>query len=132
MSNDQILLDQCVKSFRGEHLEGDYEESTVFELFALSQIFKGRRLDYEEIEQGIVDGNMEGGFDGVFVIHNDDVVATVEESEDVDVNRRNQRLEIHLLQIKRTASFAESTIDKMIVSTELIFEDPSGSTVGSW
>jgi hypothetical protein len=80
MTNDLIILRECVNQFKSAHLPDDSKESDVFEIFAMSQIFKERRLDFDEIQRGIVGGNMEGGFDGFYLLLNEENIDSLEQT----------------------------------------------------
>jgi hypothetical protein len=74
-----------------------------------------------EIQEGIVDGNMEGGFDGFYLLFNEESMDSIEDLEEVD-NRRNATVELFMIQAKTTPSFAEETLNKMYISIDKIFD----------
>lgn len=67
MNNSRIILEGCIKSFK-EINEIELNESELFEIFTISQLYKDKSITYENIVNSIVDGSKDGGIDSLMVL----------------------------------------------------------------
>ncbi|WP_209835306.1 AIPR family protein [Ruegeria sp. HKCCE3926] len=81
-----------------------------FEVFAAEQITKGFSLTFEELENGIVDGEHDGGIDAVYVFVNGDLVR---EDSDFNVYKKNIEIELVVIQSKTAGGFSEDPINRL-------------------
>jgi hypothetical protein len=66
MTNSQVLLNAYVSQEQSENPKYP-NETEFFEFFAASQILKEYDLNDDEVENGLCDGTLDGGCDGVFI-----------------------------------------------------------------
>lgn len=67
--NDKPLIDFMLQERqRNGYPSNDIGE--VFELFAFEQVLKEYDLSKEKLEEGWVDGSLDGGIDGVYIFVN--------------------------------------------------------------
>jgi len=108
--NDQILVDQIVRQELGEN--SDYsDEGEFFEFYSCSQVLREYDFTYDEIENGICDGALDGGVDSAYIVINGDLIA-----EDTAVEgkyKKNAILEFIIIQSKNEKSFGEDSILKL-------------------
>ncbi|AWA31007.1 hypothetical protein HYN48_13460 [Flavobacterium magnum] len=119
MSNNKIILGGCIEQFKSDN-ELTNTESEMFELFALTQITKQHDLAFEDIQNSIVDGGLDGGIDSLLIMVDDIIPETLDELEDMKFGRKTQVL-IKISQCKKENSFKESSIDKLITSLPELF-----------
>lgn len=116
-SNDQIILDDVIDQDRKRRAPS-WSPTEFFELFVAGQILKDFDLNDEELETGIVAGGGDGGIDGAFLFANGELVL---EDFDLDVLRRNIRLDVFIIQAKTSTSFSESAISKFETTIRDLF-----------
>src|SRR5690606_2308115 len=120
MSNNKIILEGCIKTFK-ETNEIDLSESEVFEIFSLSQIHKDRNITYENIISSIVDGGNDGGIDSIMVFIDEEFVESIDDLENFNfVNKTNSKFII--TQCKKENSFKEGPLDKLITTIPVLFD----------
>ena len=112
-TNDQIILRQIVQQ-KIDEMESKPTEGEFFERFASEQILKNYNLSYDEIEAGVVDGGNDGGIDAIYVLVNGELINI---DSDVSEFKRNIRIDLFVIQAKATNSFSETSVDKLINST---------------
>lgn len=111
--NDKILLDQLLEQRKAD-LAPNLSKSEFFELYVAEQTLKDYDLNYDEIQQGIVDGGGDGGIDGIYLFLNGSLI--VEEIEPQDV-KRGASIELYFIQAKDTSGFEEAALDNFRSST---------------
>ena len=115
--NDVVLLDSIVEKSKpqfGAHLDG----SELFELFSFDQMLKEYEPSFEELEAGWTDGGNDGGLDGFFVFIDDRIAAL---DSPTYASKRDPRIDVHVLSVRRSAKFEQQPIDTLISSlTELL------------
>jgi hypothetical protein len=111
-ANDLILIQQLVSQKKNE-IAPDLSENKYFELFAVEQALKDRDLNYDEIQDGIVDGGGDGGIDALYLFINKTLCR---ETIDPGEYKRNVPMELVFFQAKTASSFREEGIDKFIAS----------------
>lgn len=120
-TNNQILIQQMILEEFKEQSSFD-SEGAYFEYAAASRYMASYNLDDDEILLGIVGGSRDGGCDAVYILCNELLVG-----EDVDVEKaikRSSKIEIIVIQSKKTPSFAEDVFLKWKdVSSDLLTFD---------
>lgn len=116
-SNEQILIEAILDDYN-KQLSGNMKPSEIFELFSVEQILKDNNLSLNEIEDGIVDGSLDGGIDSFYLFSDGEIVEVLEDMENV---RRNVKIDVWVIQSKTTLSFEANAIDKLIVTIDQIF-----------
>lgn len=120
MSNNKILLEGCIKTFK-ENNELDLADSEIFEIFSLTQIHKDRNITYENIVSSIVDGGNDGGIDSLMVFVDEEFVENSDDLENFNFsNKTNSRFII--AQCKKENSFKEGPIDKLITTIPILLD----------
>lgn len=120
MSNNKILLEGCIKTFK-ENNELDLSDSEIFEIFSLTQIHKDRNITYENIVSSIVDGGNDGGIDSLMVFIDEEFVENINDIENFNFsNKTNTRFII--TQCKKENSFKEGAIDKLITTIPVLLD----------
>ncbi len=118
-SNELVLLDQVLQQRQRER-DTPLRDDDAFELFACEQALRNRDLSAEEVAEGVLGGDNDGGIDGVFVFLGETAL-----SEDSDVFQDDfvssrvptgVRLALDLVQAKREESFSETALDKVASS----------------
>lgn len=109
MTNNQILIKQCVTQEFGESLSYN-DEASFFEFFAASQVLKDYDLSDDEIENGIVGAGGDGGCDGIYIFLNKNLV--LPDQLDTITAFKESQVEMTIIQSKREMSFKEDAIMK--------------------
>ena len=120
MSNDKIIISSIIEQKRQETAP-DLSEAKFFELFTASEILKDQDLSYDEISSGVIGSGNDGGIDSMYVLLNGELVQEDTEIEPI-LRKRNNRIDIHILQSKRANGFEEETINRLTSSIEEIFD----------
>jgi hypothetical protein len=125
--NAQVILDDVLKQLHAERAP-EMDESEYFEVFCAEQLLKDHDLSYEEIEDGIVDGEHDGGVDAVYSFVNGDLI-----TEDFDAGpfKKDVFIELKIIQSKTSSNYSEATIDKLISITKNLLDlskDPGSLT----
>lgn len=117
MNNDQLILDQIVEQQRSRDAPG-LKKTEFFEAFVAAQILKEFDLTPDEIESGLVGDSHDGGIDGLYTFVNGELV-----QEDFDQNglKKSVLIEVIIFQSKTGNGFDESTIHKLMASTDHLF-----------
>lgn len=107
--NDRPLVDlMLLERQKNGYPSSDIGE--VFELFAFEQILKEYDLSKEKIEDGWVDGSLDGGIDGVYIFVNGNLYSG---QENFLWPRKNVDLTIFLLTCKHADDFKQAPLDAM-------------------
>ena len=111
--NSQQLLNDVLSQQRQE-LEPSSSDQDYFEVFCAGQILKDYTLSYDEIHDGIVDGEHDGGVDSVYAFVNGELIL-----EDFDVSsfKKDVRIELHVIQSKTSGGFSETPLNRLISAT---------------
>jgi len=115
MSTDnsaQILND--VLDQQREELFPEKSKPDYFEIFCAEQILKNHNLSYEEIEEGIVDGEHDGGIDSVYTFINEILIT---EEVDKTLFKKDALIELHIIQSKTSGGFSEIALNKLMSAT---------------
>lgn len=114
VSNNTILLQGCMQGFR-ENNELSMSDDDVFELFTLSLITRKMDLSFEELQNCVVDGGMDGGIDTFLISADDHIFQNMEDVESF-VFSPTVQLKMFLGQAKNKTNFEEVGLDKIISS----------------
>ena len=117
VSNLDNMLNACIENFKENEV---VSQDHLFEKFVLSQVTKHFNLSYDEIEESIVDSRGDGGIDFFVIVTTDGYTTTSEESDSIKFNQ-NTQAHIYIGQTKKTKTFKEDVVDKLISST-MMFE----------
>src|SRR5690606_6025286 len=93
-------------------------DSDFFEIFAIEQILKGYEISNEEIEDGNVDQRGDGQIDGFYTFVNSELL---QEDTDISDIKRDPRFEVYIIQVKTSASYQETTIERRTATIRNIF-----------
>lgn len=115
--NDKIILEQIIEQQHRERAPTT-SKSDFFELFVAEQSLKDHDLGYDELEYGLVGGANDGGMDAMYVLVNGELA---QDDFDISSFKKNVLIEVVLIQAKLADSFSESPIDKLIATSEALF-----------
>jgi len=117
MSTD-VLLAQAIDAQKSNYPSG-LDPDELFEVFCADNILKNYELSYDQVAKGIVDGQQDGGIDGVYLFVNKQLI---EEDTDISVFKTPVDIEVIVLQSKHQASFKEAAIDKLSSSLPMLLD----------
>lgn len=114
-SNDLVLLDQVLAE-REASRTSPVADDVAFELFACEQALSGSGVTLDDVATGVVGGGNDGGLDAVFTFV--EGILLEEDSELLDpdssvMTASGPRIDLWLVQAKRSASFSETAVDKV-------------------
>lgn len=112
--NDVITLNARIDRSHAERAP-ELEDSEFFELLAAQQVLKDFEPSDDELEQGRVDGENDGGLDGLYFLINRQFVTA--DTEDVDP-KTVQRVDLVLIQATQETGFNEKRVAKLNLLTE--------------
>lgn len=116
--NDQQVLALILKSQHAGF--PDLSEADFFEQFCAEQILKDYDLSVEDLQQGIVDGEHDGGADSVYAFVNGELIP--EDNFDLSPFKKDVSMELHIIQSKSADGFSESAIDKLLALTAALLK----------
>lgn len=123
--NARLLLDSLIADRWGNVSETP-PAYLAFELFACEQVLKRFNLSLDEITDGVVGGEGDGGIDGVFTFVGEQLVAEdadfFDDTSAVNGFSRNVPIALHLIQAKRADSFGERVFDLASSSLERLLD----------
>lgn len=116
--NSQVILDDVLKQLKSERAP-EMDESEYFEVFCAEQLLKDYDLSYDEIQDGIVDGEHDGGVDSIYCFVNGELV-----TEDFDTSpfKKDISVELYIIQSKTSSNYSEASIDKLISITRNLLD----------
>lgn len=109
-TNDVVLLGNKVEEIRKETSDLLPSEQETF--FFAQHALKEFSPSHDDLLSGIVDGEHDGGLDGMFVLINGNFIR---DDSSVAGMGRDASVVLRLMQIKNTTGFSESAIDKLII-----------------
>ncbi|WP_193198220.1 AIPR family protein [Nostoc sp. MG11] len=115
--NDSIVLDNIIKQ-KINKSDNTLADDEFFEIFTFEQILKKYDLSYDELNYGKIGGGDDGGIDGFFIFINNNFVS---EDTELDNFKKSPRIQLFLIQSKRSDSFSEKAIEKWLSTTMNIF-----------
>lgn len=110
--NSEIILQQ-VLSDRKLEVAPELTDPEFFEVFSAEQATKEYELSYEEIEEGVVDGEHDGGIDAFYTLINGEYIG---EDVNFSIPKRGVDIDVVVLQSKFGSGFSEAPINKLISS----------------
>jgi len=117
-SNDPIILDSTIKQ-RKEEVGSDFSEEDFFEIFTFDQLLKDYELSYEDLCYGKVGDGNNGGIDGFFFFINEELIK--EEIDPTDFKRK-PKLDLFIIQSKRSHTFSEDVFQKINTTIQDLFD----------
>lgn len=118
--NNTIILEGCLAQFKIQN-GFSLDESSIFELFCLTQYNKNAEFSIDDIEASVVDGGNDGGIDSIILFLDEEYLQD-EEAINTFKFSKNTRFRISISQIKYEKSFKESSIDKLIASLPILLD----------
>jgi len=121
-NNNQTLLKTIIDDKQSEFAP-EWEDSKYFEYIACSEVLKDNDLSIDEIVAGIVGDTHDGGIDAFFLFLNGQPIFEDTELE-YDKLKRNKenRIEVHIFQAKKSFGFGENALLKFQSSFEDLFD----------
>lgn len=123
MNADSLLLDSILEDRRQRT---SLSKADYFEFFTFGQILKHHDLPDEELLAGRVGGGDDGGIDGFFEFVDGELM--YEDTEVRATRGRTPVVDLYLIQSKQSATFAETPLDKALVTVRHVFGDLSKTT----
>jgi hypothetical protein len=118
--NNSIILNDCIEEYKKIN-ELTLKDDDIFELFSLGLITSNYELTYEDIENTIVDGGLDGGIDSIIFLVDDFIVNSEEQIDEINMN--NQTIvSILISQVKASNTFKEAVLDKLFFSMSTILD----------
>lgn len=111
-NNNTMILENLVKKFKEDNQLQNLPDSSVFEIFAISQITKKYDLSFDEIEDSIVDGGHDGGIDSIIILVDESYVLSQEQVNEITF-KPGSSIVIYISQAKNEASTREGVLDKL-------------------
>lgn len=117
--NDQLILKRILEQNKAK-VAPSLSESDFFELTVMEQVLKDFDLANEEIDLGITDGGDDGGIDGMYTFINGQVFS---EGDDLSMYKKgNLSIDVFVIQVKKSDGFESTALDKLIVTSNDIFD----------
>ncbi|WP_076591792.1 AIPR family protein [Herminiimonas arsenitoxidans] len=115
--NDTILIDTLLQHHAAKN--PTEQLSDVFEKFVMDQVLKNFDLTNEELNYGWVDGALDGGIDGFYVLVNGRLVT---EASDFSWPRSGAEIQVYLITCKHQATFSQAPLDALLATVQDIFD----------
>ena len=109
----QATIRNFVESERSR-IDENMGADEAFERVVAQQVLTQYLLDDDEVTRGMTDGWGDGGYDGIFIFVNDDLV-NGEDPRSITIDSKS-RIDIHLIQSKNQTRFSESIVQNWKVS----------------
>jgi hypothetical protein len=119
--NNTLLLTDCLSEFKTTNEYSNLSDSEAFEIFSMMQITKESETSYEEINDSIVDGGLDGGIDSFLILANDKAVESIDALEDIKIKEKTE-IKIYIGQSKYESSFKEDPINRLQSSMPVILD----------
>ncbi|MGV1752803.1 AIPR family protein [Agrobacterium sp. CG674] len=113
--NNETILKQVLATQR-EEIRPEMAAEDFFEVFTAEQATKEFELSYEEIEDGIVDGEHDGGIDSFYTFVNGEIAT--DELDVKKIPKKDITIDLIIVSSKSKSGFSEGPIDKMIASLQ--------------
>jgi hypothetical protein len=115
--NAVVLLDTQLKEREENRIGAPLADDDAFELFSFEQALREQDLTEDDIAAGQVGGGNDGGIDGLYCFLRgfllDEDAEVLSDTFDPTTVGREPELLLVVVQAKRSASFAETTFDKL-------------------
>lgn len=113
MSNNSRTILQQVLNDRRQDVAPEMPPEDFFEIFTAEQATKEFELSYEELEDGVVDGEHDGGIDAFYTFVNGECV---DEEVSFSVPKKKVDIDVVIIQSKSSSGFSEEPINRLISS----------------
>jgi len=110
--SDDVLI-KTILSKRKSHYGTNLPDSDAFEYFCAETILKRYGLTFDEIDEGVVDGQNDGGIDSVYFFVNRSLIAI---DTEMDTFKSPVEIDLYIIQSKIDGGFSETAISKLISS----------------
>lgn len=117
-SNDLVLLDKIIEN----DLKNNIDSLTIgehFETFAIQQILKNYDLSIEDIENGIVDGENDGGIDSIYLFVNSINVASIDAIPEI---KSDIVLDLFIITAKHDDTFKQAPLSSVFSTISEFFD----------
>nr|WP_298898876.1 AIPR family protein [uncultured Altererythrobacter sp.] len=114
LDNSQVVLDDILKVLNEERAP-TLDPSEFFELFCAEQMLKDYELSYDELDDGIVDGEHDGGVDSVYAFANGELIT---DDFDPATLKKSVHVELFIIQSKTSTSIKEEHVNRLISITQ--------------
>lgn len=113
-----------IKALTTEYaIENDIkDESNAFEKMTTDLILKNYNLPPDDLDDGNVDGYLDGGIDGFYIFVNDRYIKNDEDLEPETI-QKHPKIELYLIQNKFTKHFDETPILKLHSTTDRLLDE---------
>jgi hypothetical protein len=111
-ANAKQILGDIIEQQRAETMP-EVSLQDYFEIFSAEQVLKDFSPTFEELEQGIVDGEHDGGVDSVFTYVNGELIR---EDSDLSIFKKNVTIELNIIQSKTAGGWSEDPVNRLITS----------------
>lgn len=116
-TNDVVLLDGIIDQRVNDRLPSAKRDE-VFEYFAFEQLLKNYDLSRDDLANGWVDGENDGGLDGFYTLVNGRVITDM---DSLDWLRQNAHIDVFLIIVKHHATFKQAPLDTAYASLAELF-----------
>jgi hypothetical protein len=117
--NSVVLLNRFIDEYTTQ-LSDSYADSEIFELFCIEQVLKNYDLSFEELLAGHTGRGRDGGIDGFYTFING--IPINEGTVDISTVGLEPKIEVYLIQAKRSNSFEEEPINKIRTAVSDLFD----------
>ena len=116
--NNAIILNSTIRQ-RKKEIDDSFTDGEFFEIFTFDQLLKNFELSYEDYYYGKVGNGDDGGIDGFFFFINGELI-----KEEIDSNdfKRKPKLELFIIQSKRSVTFSEAVFQKINTTIQDLFD----------
>ncbi|VAX23485.1 hypothetical protein MNBD_NITROSPINAE04-2256, partial [hydrothermal vent metagenome] len=115
--SDTVLLENILKKKQAQYPDG-LDSGEIFEIFVSDTILKNFGLSYADLEDGVVDGDKDGGIDSVYLFVNGVLIT---EDSDFANYKHSVAIEVYVFQSKRKDVFEEAVINTLLASLPELF-----------
>jgi hypothetical protein len=116
--NDIVLLDGIVDQRLADRLPSS-ERDEVFEFLVLEELLKDYDLSQDEIASGWIDGRDDGGFDGVYILVNGNLL---DDPNDFAWPKAHVSINVWLITCKHHTTFLQATLDSVLATTQELLD----------
>ena len=116
-SSKAKILEQMISQRKAE-VGTDEGEDAFFGFYVVEQMLKDYELDFDELNNGIVDGGGDGGIDAIYTLLNGELL---EEDSDALQIKKDVVIDLVIIQAKNTGGFGEEPLNKVTASAGDLF-----------
>lgn len=120
-NNDILLIDGIIDELLAVQNLPDKNENRgkVFEYFAIGEFLKNYDLNEKELNNGIVDGQDDGGIDGFYIFLNGNPVL---DASDYTWPKRNAELEVYIITCKHHDTYELGPLESLDSTLSEVFD----------